>query len=250
MKNIKPEANVGQLNVAMIKMQEGPSDPLLKTFFGTRGRHKCCLTCLRESLLLKERSGKGTTERTLERPASGPRRCFSTLNNLKPRSPDKLHPQIPKGCCSQNCCRWPLRNSRGWERIWKTGNGQYHHDFQREHTEKLEKIQTICLREKLSDYNSSVFVLEMKKKGDQGLGLFRNKKPDNRGIREVADLLLFDTPVPFPRCPGLSLCWIQLARSCSAASASPAHSFSFLPEHSSRRDLPALPLLPARFYSM
>lgn len=60
MKNIKPEANVGQLNVAMIKMQEGPSDPLLKTFFGTRGRHKCCLTCLRESLLLKERSGKGT----------------------------------------------------------------------------------------------------------------------------------------------------------------------------------------------
>lgn len=32
MKNIKPEANVGELNVAMIKMQEGPSDPLLKSF--------------------------------------------------------------------------------------------------------------------------------------------------------------------------------------------------------------------------
>lgn len=32
MKNIKPEANVGELNVAMIKMQEGPSVPLLKIF--------------------------------------------------------------------------------------------------------------------------------------------------------------------------------------------------------------------------
>lgn len=32
MKNIKPEANMGMLNVAMIEMQEGTLDPLVRIF--------------------------------------------------------------------------------------------------------------------------------------------------------------------------------------------------------------------------
>lgn len=36
MRNIKPEANMGKLNVAMIEMQDGPSDPLLKIFWNKR----------------------------------------------------------------------------------------------------------------------------------------------------------------------------------------------------------------------
>lgn len=118
-------------------------------------RQKVYLSCLRELLMLRESSGKGTTDK-IER--EDPREtciCLeemllhssSTLNEFEPWSGDKLHPQMLRNVDQRTTASTPWgkggsgrgRGSRRWE-------VDKNLVFKERITESLQKMQPICLR--------------------------------------------------------------------------------------------------------